>query len=212
MSSNYRMTPARRVALRKAQLASAKARRGRGLQAQRVARYSGGARSAALGGLKRSAARQLTKNFIPYVRVNKRSQTAGYNVGAKIPGTKKRIVTGTYVRIEHTARETPTDRFIAKRTAKVFPTGSRRARAKAYVKKNVTVTHPALRVRIKGAETRLGTSRGAGPTLIVRRGRHKTSQVKSKAGVNKYNKSMKNIAGRKVKKARPQRRKKARSK
>jgi hypothetical protein len=34
-------------------------------------------------------------HFVPYARVNKRSQTIGHNTGAKIPGTKKRrIVTG----------------------------------------------------------------------------------------------------------------------
>jgi ribosome modulation factor len=157
----------------------------------------------------------LRHNTVPYVRVNKRSQTIGLNAGTIIPGTKKRIVFGGYSRIESTTNKTAVDRFVAKGVSKVFPMGTNRGKVVAYAKKNFSVTNPAIRGTVGGAQVRLGTSRGAGPTIIVRRGKHKTSQAKSQTGVAKYDNQMRKIAGQrsaKIKKPRPQRRNAARRK
>lgn len=152
---------------------------------------------------------------IPYARVNKRSQTIGFNAGSKVPGTKKRVVAGGYLRVESTTRHTTADKIAGKAARKVFPTGSRRGRAVGYLRKNVGLNNPALRATTpKGNSIRLGTSRGAGPTIIVRKGSHKTAQSKSAIGVQKYNTRMGNIAGKKASgvKKRPARRKAARKK
>lgn len=159
----------------------------------------------------------LPIHFVPYVRVNKRSQTIGHNTGTGvIPGTGgRRIVTGHYLRVESTKKKTAVDRFVDKSVAKVFPTGTRRGKTVAYARKNFQITNPAVRGSVGNAQVRLGTSRGAGPTVIVRRGKHKTAQPKSQVGVSKYDASMSKIAGKRstgVKKARPQRRRQARRK
>jgi hypothetical protein len=151
----------------------------------------------------------LKQNTIPYVRVNKRSQTIGVNAGTIIPGTHKRVVFGGYSRLESTRNKTAVDRFAAKGVSKVFPTGTRRGKAVAYARKNFSITNPAVRGSVGGAQVRLGTSRGAGPTVIVRRGRHKTAQSKSQVGIQKYDTAIRKISGTraaKVKKPRPQRR------
>lgn len=149
-------------------------------------------------GARGSGYKGLKANFTPYVRVNKRSQTVGYNAGTLIPGTHRRIVTGTYVRLESTKNKTVVDRFIDKKVAKVFPTGTRRGKVAGAVGK-VKIVAPVVRVSRKNTEFRLGTSRGAGSTLIVRRGKHKTDPVKSAKGVHQYNKRMSQIAGQKAK-------------
>lgn len=154
----------------------------------------------------------LKKNTIPYVRVNKRSQTIGVNAGTIIPKTNKRIVVGGYARLESTTRETSTDRLVNSRIAKVAPKGTKRDRAIKSIKKTVDFKNPAIRTSAGGAQIRLGTSRGAGPTVIVRRGRHKTPQNRSKAGVQKFDKRISTIAGTRAKPPRPQRRKAARRK
>lgn len=150
----------------------------------------------------------LRSNFVPYARVNKRSQTVGYNAGTLIPGTHRRIVTGAYVRVESTKNKTVADRFVAKHAKRVFPEGSKRGKAARSLKNNVSVVNPALRASVKGHQVRLGTSRGAGPTVIVRRGKHKTPIAESVVGTAKYDRRMKAIAGKKAvkKKPRPQRR------
>ncbi|AVO25990.1 capsid maturation protease [Mycobacterium phage Phreeze] len=152
----------------------------------------------------------LKKNTVPYVRANKRSQTVGVNAGTIIPGTKKRIVVGGYARIESTTKETAVDRAINAKIGVVAPGGSRRGKVAGYLRKNLDVKNPAVRAAVGGAQVRLGTSRGAGPTVIVRRGKHRIAQSKSKAGVQKYDSRMKTIAGQRAKKPRPQRRKAAR--
>lgn len=151
------------------------------------------------------------KNSIPYARVNKRSQTFGNNTGTKIPGTGKRIVTGSYIRIENIKRQTAVDRFVAKGVTKVLPPSSRGGKALGVIKRNVSVQNPAVRAKIGGAQVRLGTSRGSGPTVIVRGGKHKTAQPKSKKGVQAYDANARKIAGAKAAgiKHRPQRRKAA---
>lgn len=161
---------------------------------------------------------KLPIHFVPYVRVNKRSQTIGHNTGTKvIPRTGgRRIVTGGYFRVESTKKKTAVDRFVDKSSAKIFPGGTRRGKAVAYARKNFSVSSPAVRGSVGNAQVRLGTSRGAGPTIIVRRGKHKTAQPKSQSGVNKYNTQVGKVAGKRaatgVKKARPQRRRAARKK
>lgn len=151
-------------------------------------------------------------HFVPYGRINKRSQTAGYNYGVKIKGTGKRLVTGSYVRIENVSRTTATDRVVRKATSKVFPKGTKRHARVAAIGRNVSINNPAVRATVKGHQVRLGTSRGAGPTIIVRRGKHKVARPVSKKGVQKYDASTRKVAGVKMskKKARPQRRKAAR--
>lgn len=161
-----------------------------------------------------AASKNRSSGFVPYVRVNKRSQTIGVNAGQKIT-RHHRIVVGGYTRLESTRNRTAIDRFAARGVAKVFPTGTKRGSAVAYARKNFAITNPAIRGSVGGAQVRLGTSRGAGPTIIVRRGRHKTSQPKSQAGVLKYDTQMRKISGKRaaaVKKPRRQRRTAARKK
>lgn len=154
----------------------------------------------------------LKKNVIPYIRVNKHSQTTGVNSGTIIPFTKKRIVMGGYVRVENTTKANAFDKFIGKTADKIAPKGSYTGKVRRYINQNVTITNPAVRAAIGGAEVRLGTSRGSGPTVILRRGAHKSSRQASYKSIKRYDTHMRKIqAGRNAKKrARPQRRRKAR--
>lgn len=169
-------------------------------------------------GARGSGVKGLKANFTPYARVNKRSQTAGFNAGTLIPGTHRRVVVGSYARLESTRNKTAVDRAVVKGVKKAFPAGTKRGRAQAYVSKNISISAPLVRGSVKGHQVRLGTSRGAGPTVIVRRGKHKTDPLKSAVGINKYNKRMKSIAEQKAnakakkRKSRPQRRRAARKK
>ncbi|AZS12554.1 head maturation protease [Mycobacterium phage DrLupo] len=152
-------------------------------------------------------------NFVPYGRVNKRSQTVGFNAGTVVT-KRKRVVVGAYARIESTTKHTTADKIAGKAASKVLPTTTRRGRAARAFKRNFSVNNPALRATIGGSQARLSTSRGAGPTIVVRRGKHKTPQAKSAAGVQQYDNRMRAIAGKKAAKVkkRPQRRKAARKK
>ena len=172
------MTPARKAALRKAQLAAAKSRRRYMLTKNKGHAPKEANRGTGLSGLK--------KNTIPYVRVNKRSQTTGFNAGTIIPGTGKRIVIGGYSRIENTHRHNALDGMVDGFVSKIAPRGSKARKVMDYLTKNVNVTSPAVRARLGKAEVRLGTSRGAGPTIIVRRGRHKISQRGSMTAIKRY--------------------------
>jgi hypothetical protein len=176
--------------------------------------WSPQARAAALAARRAHLKAKVPKTLIPYARVNKRSQTVGYNVGAKIPGTGKRIVTGQYVRVENVRRQTAVDRFVAKGVKKVAPPHTKQGKALGAIKKNVSINNPSVRAKVGGHQVRLGTSRGAGPTVIIRRGKHKTPQLKSKKGVQAYDKRMRTVAGQKAAgiKHRPQRRRAARKK
>jgi hypothetical protein len=192
------MTPARQIALRKAQLASVRAKkrarlgRNRGRAPKRANRGEG------FAGLK--------KNLVPYVRVNKRSQTGGFNVGTIIPGTNKRIVLGGYSRFENTNKKNFIDTALGNIGAKVAPRNSRARGLFDYFKKNVTVTNPAVRAKVGGAEVRLSTSRGAGPTIVLRRGRHKVSQQGSRKAIKRYDTNARKLNARRVSKPRQQRR------
>lgn len=148
----------------------------------------------------------LKRNTIPYARVNKKGSTVGVNAGTVLPGGKKRIVLGAYARVEGTAKTTATDRKIAALGNKVVPKGSRRGKLHSFVAKHVKINNPAIRASVGGSQVRLGTSRGSGPTIIVRRGAHKTTQSKSQAGVQKYDSRMSTVAGKKAKRPRAQRR------
>lgn len=192
------MTPARKAALRKAQLAAVRAKK-----RARLAKNKGRAPRRANRG---EGVTGLTKNFVPYVRVNKRSQTGGFNVGTIIPGTNKRIVIGGYSRLENTNKNNMLDRALGGIGSVVAPKGTSRRKVMDYFKRNVTVTNPALRGRFGGAEVRIGTSRGAGPTLIVRRGRHKVSQSGSQKAIKRYDTQARKLNARRVSKPRPQRR------
>ena len=147
----------------------------------------------------------LKKNAIPYIRINKRSQTAGINAGTVIPGTSKRVVVGGYARLEHTGKNTRIDKINAKAMSRVFPKGSRQAKGLDFLKKNVSVTKPSVRAKLGNAQVRLGTSRGAGPTVIVRRGSHKTGAGKSTAGMKAFDTQIRKSTAKKKKK-RPARR------
>lgn len=188
MARRHVMTPARRAALRKAQLASAKKRRGKGGSKRRYGQTRN--RPTGLAGLARTTT--------PYARVNKRSQTVGFNSGTIIPFTGKRVAFGSYLRLESTTKSTATDRAINALG------GS--SKVGKFIRNNVSVSTPAVRLNAGRAQFRLGTSRGAGPTLVLRRGSHKTPQAASQRGVKKYETRMNTIA--KTKKRRPQRRKK----
>ena len=188
MARRHVMTPARKAALRKAQLASAKKRRGSGGKKRRYGQAKN--RPTGLSGLRRTAT--------PYARVNQRSQTVGFNAGTIIPFTGKRIAFGSYLRLESTSRHTATSRALYK-----VGGGSKVGK---FIADNVSISTPAIRLNAGKSQVRLGTSRGAGPTIILRRGNHKTPQAASQRGVKKYETRMNTIA--KTKKRRPQRRKK----
>ena len=258
-TARYVFTPARRAALRKAQLASARARRQSnarrhaksiGKAAIRGGAFGGpagaaaGAGHRALGIASKSVRRKarntvakpvaamipgqigkpkrrhyisrgyglkgLKRNTIPYARVNVRHATVGVNAGTVIPGTGKRVVLGGYVRVETARKYTKVESAIAGRKAKAIPVGSKRAKAYAIARRHKLIPkNPATRIGISGSQARLGTSRKGGPTVIVRRGPHKVSRKKSRSAIAKYDRRMRTISGKKVKKARPQRRKAA---
>jgi len=192
------MTPARQAALKKAQAAAVRSRRRYRLSKNRGHAPKTVNRGEGFVGLK--------KNLVPYVRVNKRSQTGGFNVGTIIPGTGKRVVFGGYTRVENTHRHNSLDMMLDNITSKVAPRGSRQRAVMGYFKKNVTVTNPAVRARLGGAEVRLGTSRGAGPTIIVRRGKHKVSQNASMKSIKRYDTQARKLHARRAGKPRAQRR------
>ena len=157
----------------------------------------------------------LKKNFIPYARVSRRSTTIGANTGAFIPGTNKRIVVGNYARIENVKKGSKVDSSISQWARRIAPKGSKRAAVAEHIRKNAKFSNPAIRYSTPGTssrhgtEVRLGTSRKAGPTLIVRRGSHKRTRNQSKAGIAQYDKRMSAISGKKVSKPRPTRRRQA---
>lgn len=186
-------SPAQKAALAKARAVSATSRR---RKAKRKYSTNPSARGVGVGGYK--------KNTVPYLRANKRSQTAGFNTGSIIPGTGKRLVIGGYVRVENTSSKGAIDRALAKAGNATMPYGTTRGKVRKYVKNNVQITNPAIRANFKGHQARLSSSRGAGPTITLRRGKHKTPLTKSRAGVKKYDKRMRAIAGKKA--VRPQRR------
>ena len=155
----------------------------------------------------------LKKNLIPYARVSKKSATVGANTGTFIPGTNKRVVFGQYARIETVNKTTKIDRGLKKLGAKIAPEGTRRALVGKHIRKNVKLDNPAIRYSTpgtrsrEGIQARLGTSRKAGPTLIVRRGQHKRLQSQSKSGIKAYNKAVNKA--KKQSKPRPTRRRQA---
>ena len=156
----------------------------------------------------------LRKNFIPYARISRRSATIGANTGTFIPGTDKRIVFGNYARIEN-VRRTKGESALSKFAQRIAPKGTKRAAVAEHIRKNAKVSNPAIRYSTpgtgsrEGVQARLGTSRKAGPTLIVRRGSHKRTRGQSKAGIAQYDQRMRSISGKKVSKPRPTRRRQA---
>lgn len=155
----------------------------------------------------------LKKNLIPYARVSKKSATIGANTGTFIPGTNKRVVFGQYARIETVNKTTKVESGLKKLGARLAPEGSRRALVGKHIRKNVKLDNPAIRYSTpgtssrEGIQARLGTSRKAGPTLIIRRGQHKRLRPQSKAGIKAFDKAVN--AGKKQPKPRPTRRRQA---
>lgn len=192
-------TPAQWAALRKAQSVSAMKRR-----AAAATRNRGKAPSKENRGIGRSG---FKKNTTPYIRVNKRSQTVGVNAGSII-SPNKRLVMGGYVRVENVNKKGAIDRSLKKAGTIIAPRGSTRRKVNDYLKKNVSVTNPALRAKMGGAEVRLGTSRGAGPTVIVRRGKHKISEEASRKAIKRYDTHARKLNAKKQSQPRPQRRNK----
>lgn len=154
----------------------------------------------------------LKKNFIPYARISKKSATAGANTGAFIPGTNKRIVLGSYARIETVNKATAVDRALSRIGQKIAPKGTKRDLVGQHIRKNVKLDNPAIRYSTpgtasrEGIQARLGTSRKAGPTVTIRRGSHKRTRAQSKSGIKAYNKAVNK--GKKVN-TRPTRRRQA---
>jgi hypothetical protein len=175
----------------------------------------------------------LKRNFKPYVRVNKRSQTIGWNTGTRVTGRTSRVSTGWYVRREQTAKYTGLDKlvnrgFTSRAGRAVIPKGSKRAGAVAAIRTHVHVSTPAVRVQFgqrvnsegkvvkRGVQARLGTARPygksrTGPTLVITRGTHKTSALRSFKGMQKYDNRMSQIAGKKAGKAKRPRRQRRRA-
>jgi hypothetical protein len=193
-------TPAQKAALRKAQLASARARslRAKSRKASLRRHYSGDPIRRGVG------VAGLQKNATPYLRLNKRSATIGGNTGTIIPFTGKRIVAGGYLRIENTTRRNALDTATTKIANKIARPGTKPGAARKWFNENVTIKNPAVRANVGGAQVRLGTSRSSGLTLIVRKGKHSTPQLKSKMGVNKYNQRMRVLQ--RISKPKPKRR------
>lgn len=143
----------------------------------------------------------LKKNTTPYLRANKHSQTLGTNTGTIIPFTGKRVAIGSYIRLENTSRKNALDATLGRVGNKVAPKGTRRGSARKWFRESVRVDNPGLRANVGGAQVRLGTSRNSGPTVILRRGKHKTFEKKSRNGIRIYDTRMT-----KIKKRRKQRR------
>lgn len=160
----------------------------------------------------------LKKNFIPHARISKKSITVGANTGTFIPGTNKRIVVGHYARLESTNKKGRIDKAGSSVYRKLVPEGSKRDVIGKHIRKNAKFSNPAIRYSTPGTSSRegiqfrLGTSRKAGPTLIVRRGEHKRTRAESKSGIKQYDKRMKTLAGQKASKPRPTRRRQAAAK
>lgn len=174
----------------------------------------------------------LRANTVPYARVNVRGQTAGINTGTLIPGTHRRVAGGAYLRLEDTRRKTAPTRFAEAKGHQWLMTRSPKTRkviraVTPYLHNMRVSTTKQLRWGIpnpgmhgkgvRGAEVRIGTSRRAGPTVIIRRGQTKTPAWKSAKGIQSYNRDINYITERNRRwattsrrKARPQRRRKAR--
>jgi len=194
----YVFTPSRKAALDKARaVRSANAKNKRKAKAGSSRRlYSSNpiTRGQGISGAK--------KNFIPYARVNQRSQTAGFNVGTIIPGTGKRVVSGGYIRLENVKK----GGVITNALNSHVPKGSLLGKGRKYFNENVTVTKPALRADVGGSQVRLGTSRSGGATVTVRRGRHKVPAKNSRKGMKEFDIAMHKIRTRDLKRARLARR------
>lgn len=197
-------SPAQRAALRKAQLASVRSRRRKRAMRNRGKAPRKENRGVGFAGIK--------VNFVPYIRVNKRSQTVGYNTGAYIKGTNSRFVTGQYIRREYgNKKDNPIDQTLRKAGLKVAPKNTTRRKAVNYFKKNVVITNPAIRATIGGSQARLSTSRNAGPTVVLRRGKHKVSRQASVRAIKRYDTHARKLNAKRQSKPRPQRRKANRS-
>jgi len=180
-------SPAQKAALAKAQRAAWAANRGRKKSHAKAKRNVNRRHYSSDANKRGKGVKGVKKNLTPYARINKHSQTAGVNSGTIIPGTGKRVAFGAYIRLENTNRSNALDataKAIGKRVARK---GTKPGAVRQWWNKNVTIDNPGVRADVGGAQVRLGTSRGSGATIIVRKGSHKTYQKKSQMGIKKYN-------------------------
>jgi hypothetical protein len=171
--------------------------------------------------------RGLKRNFVPYARLSTSGTTVGYNAGTIIPGRKKkrRIVTGAYFRVEHVdlygRQKVATSALIAKpktkRLLKAFGLEKKVNDAIKSAKENsprkITDTIGGSRVDVGGAQVRVTSQRKFNPTITIRRGPHKVGYAKANKGIREFNNHISVLNAKrdsKVRKARPQRRKKNR--
>ena len=191
--ARYEMTPARWAHLKK--LHEMNRTRGAARRASQRRRYSSNPVKRGLG------VSGLKKNTIPYARINQNSATAGFNTGTIIPFTKKRIAFGSYFRVEN-GNKNVLNKALSKVGRSIAPNGTSRGRAREWFNRNITIDNPGVRADIGGAQVRLGTSRRSGPTIIVRRGKHKTPKKSSTSGLKSYNKRMNKIKKKRTRRAR----------
>lgn len=163
------MTPARKAALKKAQAAAIRSRRRYRLSKNRGHAPKASNRGIGVSGLKKEFhAIRSRQQAQPNYRLQCRNDHSW-------DGQAHRLWRVQSCRDTH--RHNSLDMMIDRATSSIAPKGSRQRNAMKFLKKNVAVSNPTIRAKIGGAEVRLGTSRGAGPTIIVRRGRHKISQM-----------------------------------
>lgn len=168
--------------------------------------------------------RGLKRNTVPYARFSTSGTTVGFNSGTILPGRNKRIVAGSYLRVEHVdlygRQHIATNTLLAKPKArKVIKLFGLEKRVKAATKvarakapKKVVDALGGTKVDIGGAQARITSSRKYNPTITVRRGPHKVGFKKSNKGIREFNSQITTLErNRAVKvKKRPSRRKKNR--
>lgn len=181
----YVFTPKRRVALSRAQAKSAMMKR---LRARIRNSKTGGKKPSK--GFKAGGVGHLRTNFTPYARVNQRSLTIGANTGAGIPFSNRRVSMGSFFRIENKDRSKPLNEAISRTADRYVKPGSGAAKVRKFFGDNVRIDSPVVRGKFGSVEARATTSRGGGPTLVVRRGKHKTPLHQTKAGVVEYDRRM----------------------
>ena len=88
--------------------------------------------------------------------------------------------------------------MVSKQASKLMPNGTKRGGVRNFWNQNVFFDNPTVRAKVGGAQVRLGTSRRGGPTIIVRKGRHKVVEMKSYSGTKRYNKRMRTVQNSKI--------------
>src|SRR6516225_8285249 len=117
MTRPHVMTPARQAALRKAQLASAAARRGR-----RIAKVSSRVPQVP----RPEGVKGLRAHFILYSRMRQFCATVGYYAGTRVPGSSKRVFTRQYERFELIIKKSKCTALVGSGVVRSYPDGSGR--------------------------------------------------------------------------------------